>query len=192
MTEYESVEPADVFVMKELIGKDGEPLLETVENEYVLQGVYDLFKIKHAEEFAHSWTDEDGGKWGPFPASIIEVKVNKSYNGESQVEGDIIRVYSPSSLSMNFQSSVNFIEGREYVFSGCWVIDETFADYNKKYNRAVTNNEIEKYADVYLLGAWSRLFPVENGKVMLYHGYFAHNDEIMKKYGSSSNRVGKW
>ena len=50
--EYEPLEePADVFVMKELDGEDGEPLLETVEDEDILCAVYDLFKTKHEDDF---------------------------------------------------------------------------------------------------------------------------------------------
>jgi len=50
--EYEPLdEPADVFVMKELIGEDNEPLLETVEDEAILHAVYDLFKSNHEDDF---------------------------------------------------------------------------------------------------------------------------------------------
>jgi len=51
--EYELIDehPADVFVMKEISGNDGEPLLETVENEITLQSVYDIFKNMHEDEF---------------------------------------------------------------------------------------------------------------------------------------------
>jgi hypothetical protein len=43
--------PADVFVMKQVENGNGEPLLETVKDESVLQAVYDLFKDKHNDEF---------------------------------------------------------------------------------------------------------------------------------------------
>ena len=146
-------------------------------NTYSFKGT-----IISVKDYKISWIDNDGLTRGPDARGVIEVKLNKSYNGKSPVEGDIIRVYYPRSLSVSFHNYVNFIEGREYVFSGCWVIDDSFADYHSKYSQSLTNNEIEKHADVYMLGAWVNLFPVENGKVMLYHGYFAHNDEIMKKY----------
>ena len=50
--EYDLDEPADVFVMKEVNGENSdEPMLETVEDEDLLQEVYGLFKTKHASEF---------------------------------------------------------------------------------------------------------------------------------------------
>jgi len=50
--EYDLDEPADVFVMKEVLAENSnEPMLETVEDEALLQTVYGLFKNKHADEF---------------------------------------------------------------------------------------------------------------------------------------------
>ena len=49
--EYDLDEPADVFVMKEVKNEEGEPMLETVEDETLLQTVYGLFKAAHDDEF---------------------------------------------------------------------------------------------------------------------------------------------
>ena len=46
-----SGEPADVFVAKKLESKDGEPVLEFIEDAGVLHAVYDLFKTKNRDEF---------------------------------------------------------------------------------------------------------------------------------------------
>ena len=50
--EYDLDEPADVFIMKEVLSKEtNEPMLETVEDEALLQTVYGVFKNKHADQF---------------------------------------------------------------------------------------------------------------------------------------------
>lgn len=49
--EYDLESPADLFIFKEIVDKKtGEPLLETVEDENLLQSVYSIFKNKHAGE----------------------------------------------------------------------------------------------------------------------------------------------
>ena len=48
--EYDLDEPADVFVMKEIMA-NGEAMLETVEDDNLLQTVYGKFKANHEGEF---------------------------------------------------------------------------------------------------------------------------------------------
>ncbi|MCL2165081.1 MAG: DUF1292 domain-containing protein [Oscillospiraceae bacterium] len=51
--EYDLDDPADVFVMKEVLSENNdEPMLETVEDEELLQTVYSLFKNKHGGDFS--------------------------------------------------------------------------------------------------------------------------------------------
>ena len=50
--EYNLYEPANVFIMKEVIDNaTNEPMLETVEDEVLLQSVYDVFKSKFGNEY---------------------------------------------------------------------------------------------------------------------------------------------
>jgi len=49
--EYDLDNPADVFVMKEVTNEEDEPMLETVEDNQLLQTVYSLFKKAHDDEF---------------------------------------------------------------------------------------------------------------------------------------------
>ena len=50
--EYDLSEPANVFIMKEVFNNvTNESMLETVEDQYILQSVYDIFKGKHSNDF---------------------------------------------------------------------------------------------------------------------------------------------
>ena len=49
--EYDLDKPADVFIMKKVEFKGREPVLETVDDDALLQTVYTLFKDSHAGEF---------------------------------------------------------------------------------------------------------------------------------------------
>ena len=50
--EYDLENPADAFIMKEVINNaTNEPMLETVEDQDILQTVYGLFKSKHSSEY---------------------------------------------------------------------------------------------------------------------------------------------
>lgn len=142
-------------------------------NTYVFRG-----KIISRKEYEFSWTDDEGQEWGPFSRSILEVHVNKEYHGKSPVKGKNIRVLYPYSLSAVFNDSVNIEENSEYVFANAWVLDEKYTDYVAEY-APDDRFESEKYADVIMGSTWNSLFPIDKGKVMLYHGYFEHDEEAM-------------
>ena len=96
------------------------------------------------------------------------------------MKGKVIRVLYPYSLSDLYANSVSIKENSEYVFANCWVLDEKYTEYGKKH---VTDDmsEPEKHADVVIGSAWSSLFPMDDGKVMLYHGYFDHDEEAKER-----------
>ncbi|MCL2018960.1 MAG: hypothetical protein FWG70_04295 [Oscillospiraceae bacterium] len=146
-------------------------------NTFVFSGT-----IINLKEFQISWTDDEGEEWGPFSRSIIEVRVDKEYNGKTPVEGDVIRVLYPFSLSWDFDNSVRIKENGKYVFANCWVLDETYSHYNEKYNPVAVNDGSADYADVIMGSAWNSLLPIEDERVIFYHGYFEHDEEAKLKF----------
>lgn len=164
------------------------------EGKYVAQGSmqeYDLKEIVNEADYVFSgnivdrkeyeveWTDENGELRGPFSKSVIEVKINNEYYGESPVSGDSIRVYYPYSLSMDFEGSFPMEEGKEYIFVAK-AFDEEFIE-RRKTETPDSKYEQEKYADVYISDACYDLLPIENGNVYMYHDYFYWNDEVMEQ-----------
>lgn len=53
------------------------------EADYVFSGT-----VVDRKEYKVQWNDEDGEIWGPYPSSIIKVKVNEEYYGKSPTAGD--------------------------------------------------------------------------------------------------------
>jgi len=144
-------------------------------NTYVFSG-----KIISRKEFEFSWTDDQGEEWGPFPRAVLEVEITKEYHGGSPVKGNIIRVLYPYSLSDLFDDSVRIKDNSEYVFANCWVLDDKYTDYVKKY-APEDKFESEKYADVITGDSWNSLFPIDDGMVMAYHEFFDHDKEAKKQ-----------
>ena len=140
-------------------------------NTYVFSGT-----VIGLKEFSVSWTDDNGEEWGPFQRSVIEVAVNREYYGKSPVEGNVIKILYPYSLSSFLNDSVYIKENGEYVFTNCWVLDEVYTNYDVRYNPSAVNADISSYADVIIGGAWNSLFPIKEDKVVLYHGYFEHDE----------------
>lgn len=147
------------------------------EADYVFSG-----NIVDRKEYEVEWTDENGELRGPFSKSVIEVKINNEYYGESPVSGDSIRVYYPYSLSMDFKGSFAMEEGKEYIFVAK-AFDEEFIERRKR-ETPDSKYEQEKYADVYISDACYDLLPVEDGNVYMYHDYFYWNDEVMDQVKS--------
>jgi len=145
-------------------------------NTYVFSG-----KVIYLKEYSVSWTDENGEKWGPFPRAVMEVAVNREYFGKSPVEGNVIKILSTSSLSWVLNNSVQIKESGEYVFVNCWVLDEVYDNYDVIYNPAAVNADLSSYADVIIGGAWNSMFPIKEDNVVLYHGYFEHDEEAKSK-----------
>lgn len=145
--------------------------------DYVFEGT-----VVSRKEYEVDWVDDNGEQWGPFPSSVIEVKINKEYYGKSPVEDDIIRVYYPYSLSTVFNGSVIIEDEGEYVFI-TRALDEEFVKQRRK-EVPEDKFEQEKYADVYISSPSYSLMPIDDGMVFMYHDYFEWDNRIMKKVES--------
>lgn len=144
------------------------------ESDYVFSGT-----VINREEYEVDWTDENGEYWGPFPSSLIEVKVNKEYYGKSPVEGDVIKVYYPYSFSMAFNNSFLIEDNSEYVFI-TRALDEDFVK-QKEINNPDDRFEQEKYADVYISDTYSNLMAIEDDIVFMCNEFFSDNKAVMSK-----------
>ena len=67
--------------------------------------------VINRREFEVEWEDENGERRGPFPSSVLEVKINKEYCGKSPIYGDKILVYYPQSLSTVYEGSFPIQDG---------------------------------------------------------------------------------
>lgn len=148
--------------------------------DYVFEGT-----VVSRKEYEVDWVDDNGEQWGPFPSSVIEVKINKEYYGKSPVEDDIIRVYYPYSLSTVFDGSVIIEDEGEYVFI-TQALDEEFVKQRRK-EVPEDKFEQEKYADVYISSPSYSLMPIDDGMVFMYHDYFEWDNRIMKKVESDAS-----
>lgn len=144
------------------------------ESDYVFSGT-----VINREEFEVEWTDENGEEWGPFPSSIIEVKVNKEYYGTSPVKGNVIKVYYTYSFSTIFKDSFLIEDNNDYVFI-TRALDEEFVK-QKENNNPEDKFEQEKYADVYISNTYSNLMAIENDTVYIYNEFFSENKDVMNK-----------
>jgi len=145
-------------------------------NTYVFSGT-----VIDRKEYEVSWTDENGEQWGPFPRSIIEVRVTKEYHGESPVKGDIIRVLYTQSLSETFSDSIRIMDNSEYVFVNCWRLDDKYFAYDAQINPNHGKDVSLSKADVIMGGTWNSVFAFDNGKVILYHGYVSYDARAMEE-----------
>jgi len=155
-------------------------LKETInEADYVFSGT-----IVDREEYEVEWTDENNEHWGPFPSSIIKVKVNKEYHGKSPVNSDIIKVYYPYSLSMIFEGSFLIKDDCEYVFV-TRTLDNEFVKKRDKENPD-DKFEQEKYADVYISDSSYNLMAIDDGNVFAHYDYFFWDAVASKKIKNSN------
>lgn len=144
-------------------------------NTYVFQG-----HVEDIKEYEVQWSGEDGMEFGPRTVSILEVQIIKDYYGERPVDSDRIRVYYPSSVACTESDSVKIDKDRDYIFANCWVIDEKYFSSGDK--QAISpywsDNPAFEMVDVLSGSAWCSLFPIEDGIVYSYHGYFESIDNI--------------
>ena len=67
-------------------------------------------------------------------------------------------------------------------------MDETYENYAKRNDPDIyKHNLILNKADVIMGGVWNSLFPVENGKVFVYHEYFDKDENVKQKFLSADN-----
>lgn len=186
-----SIENINTASWREVPIRDGESFAHSYSTEFDLEKTITdadyIFcgTVVSRKEYEVEWIDDNGEQWGPFPSSVIEVKINKEYYGKSPVEGDIIRVYYPYSLSTVFDGSFIIKDNGEYVFV-TQALDEEFVQRRRK---EVPDDkfEQEKYADVYISSPSYSLMPVDDGMVFMYHDYFGWDEQIMKKAKSEKS-----
>ena len=141
--------------------------------------------IQKIEEIDASWIDNNGENWGPYTNTIITVKPNEIYKGE--LPKNTVKVLYSSTLNTT-DDSVKIKKGGEYVFLNCWIMDETYENYAKRNDPDIyKHNLILNKADVIMGGVWNSLFPVENGKVFVYHEYFDKDENVKQKFLSADN-----
>lgn len=136
-------------------------------NTFIFSGT-----VIQAKEYQSAWIDDEGRTWGPFSRTILEVKLNKIYRGESPVTGDTIKILYPYALSLSSDDSVKIVENVEYVFVNCWVIDDTYYEYLSNYCKSAINDESINQADIIIGNAWNSVFPINEETVTVYHEYF--------------------
>lgn len=144
---------------------------QTQNADYVFKGF-----ITNCEEFEVQWQDETGQQWGPYPSSIITVKINEEYAGESPVSGESIKVYYPYSVSMEFSNAFKLLENHEYIFV-TQALDNEFIEQRNKENPD-DKFEQEKYADVYISDTGYDVMAVENNQISMYKSYFDNQNII--------------
>ena len=164
------------FDLKESITGNSKDLNNYTFNTYVFKGT-----VIGLKEYEVTWINESNEERGPFSRTIIEVRINKEYHGKLSVNGDIVRVLYTISLSDTFNDSVHVKEGVEYVFANCWVLDDTYTNYEEKYNRDSLNSGSREYADIILGGTRWGLFPIEGENIILNYEYFEHDENAKRK-----------
>jgi hypothetical protein len=148
--------------------------------DYIFSG-----KVVDRREYEVEWIDDYGELWGPFSSSVIEVKINEGYYGQSPVEGDCIKIYYPYSLSAVFDGSFIIQDGSDYVFITN-ALDEEFVQ--RRNSEAPDDRfEQEKYADVYISNTCYSLLLVEGDTVIMHHDFFNRNSEVMQRTKSSDS-----
>lgn len=134
-------------------------------------------EIINEKEYEVKWTDENNEQWGPFPSSVLKVKINKLYFGTGFEEEQVVRVYYPYSLSTKFEGTFSLKEKKEYIFM-TKKLDEKFKEKRKK-NASYDKFEQEKYADVYISEPYYSVMYVENSKVFMNSDYFCWDNQII-------------
>ena len=138
------------------------------EADYVFSGT-----VVDRKEYEVQWTDENGEKWGPYPSSVIEVKVDKEYYGNTITEGDTIKVYFPNSLSALIDGAFQIKDDSEFIFI-TRALDEEFVDEKMK-NSPYDKFEQEKYADVYISNSRDNIINISDDIIAIYQGFFENN-----------------
>lgn len=134
-------------------------------------------KVLDIKLYDVSWTDDKNENWGPFKRTFLTVQVNEIYDGVlSKNKRNVIIGYS--SIINAEQDSVKIIKDKEYVFIGCWNIDEKYFDYAEEQDSSLLwkNDPTLKEADLMMGGAWYSACPVKNGNVTVYNAFFEGED----------------
>ena len=151
---------------------------EVLENSYVFKGT-----IIGMKEYHITWIDFKGRERTLMDnITILDVKINKEYNGKIPMKGDIIKIYYPLPVSVIFEYSVRIREKEEYLFiseilNERWMKSREYLNYfDGEYDPLPDPRE---WADVSICSGRSDIFPVEDNQIIIGRGYFDHNKEIM-------------
>lgn len=128
------------------------------------------------KEYNIKWIDENGENWGPYRNSIIEVKVNDVYYG--QTDKETIKIYYPESLTTLQSGAFLIKDDQEYIFRANAFDDDYYA---KKANNPFDRFEQEKYADIYITNSRDGIMPVINDVVSVYNGFFENDENAFSK-----------
>ncbi len=150
-------------------------------NQYIFNTTTFSGEVIGMTEYESSWTDDNGEEWGPFSRVIIDVKVDKIYSGDIKANNGIIKVSSNVSLSEICKDSVRLKKGGNYVFVGCWQLDDTYFNYLDKYSPEAKNDISLQMANVTIGDIWNSAFPIENGNVIMYKDYVDNNKVFSEK-----------
>lgn len=161
---YSRCSGVEAFDLKESISKA----------DYIFSG-----EVISRKEYEVEWTDDNGEKWGPFPSSVLEVKISDEYYGLSPTKDGVIKVYYPYSLSMVFDGSFIIKDKGEYVFI-TQDLDKEFVNEKKKI-APDDNFQQEEHADVYITNPCYDIMAIDGDTVLLQNDYFSWNKDIMKK-----------
>ena len=144
-------------------------------SDYVFSGT-----VISRKEYEVEWIDGEGNKWGPYKRSVIEVKINREYYGESPTGGDVIRIYSALPISTVLNNASLIRDNSEYVFV-TKIMDDKFID-SKNAEVPDANYGVEKeFADVYIEDTAHCVMSIENDYVFMNNHHFYWNEEILKK-----------
>lgn len=138
------------------------------------------------KEYKVEWTDEQGEKWGPYPSSVIEVRINEVYVGSC--DNDTIKVYYGMYPSQQSNGNFPVTEGAELIFMANAFDDDYFDALSRNPNDRF---EQYKYADVYIGGLRYNVMSVNDDVVLAYSGYFSDNAAAASKALDKAEVIGK-
>jgi len=139
---------------------------------YVFSG-----RVVAAKEYTYSWIDKNEQEWGPFPAAILEVKIEKTYHCASQILSDTIKIFCPISLAWTYEIAFTPQVGCNYIFL-TQVLDEPFYE-SRASESSIELPTFHEYADVYMSNNWAMLHPVVDGHVLVNKRIFSHDETVM-------------
>ncbi len=134
------------------------------ESDYIFRGT-----IVNRKEYKVSWTDDIGETWGPYPSSVVEVRINKEYYGESPVQGNTIKVYSSESISDDTKGAIRLNNNNEYIFITKKLDDEFVSQ--KAVKAPYDKFEQEKHADVYIRNLRDNIMSISGDSILAYNGF---------------------
>jgi len=179
--------PASLAIWEEVVIKDGTTKANAIVDPFDLEEIKSqtsyIFSgtIVGRKEYVTTWMYDNGLMCPPESGVVLEVKISKDYYGKrpDKVADNIIHVFYPYSLAWAFDLSIRIKEGGEYVFVAREFTEEYLA-WSAAYSPDYKAHP-EDYAEVVIGNNWSKLLPIENGKVIVRRAYFEDEADVLKK-----------